>query len=399
VRVEQTVEQPLGPLRAGAEQRGGRGRCELRSGMETEQPVRALLVDGQLLVGEVQGGGHAPLARLELGEHVRACLQAFDQVCDRPRRAGTQPGGGDADGEREPPAQLDDLGQVRGRFVAHPGLTGGAGEQGDGVGAGEHVEGEGVAVVQPGEQASARDEHEATGRSREQRLHLLLGGRVVEQDQGLVIGEPAAVQRRAVLGFGRDLLSGYAEGAQHAIERFAGLDRTPTLAVSVQVEVDLLVRVAGRHAVGRLHGEGRLADARHAGDRDDHQAVRVADPVQVGEFGLPAGEEGRRPRELAQPVRSGLAVRGHEQRALLAAQPECVGEQPDRRALRWAAAFEPADGAHGEACPRGELLLRHQGALAPLPQQLPGVRPYLRRIGSAHPVVGPCPPHPAPSPG
>jgi hypothetical protein len=157
-------------------------------------------------------------------------------------------------------------------------LAGSEGEERDGVGLRKQVEGQGVAVVQPGEAVPAGDDHDAAGRPRQQRRQLCFGRRIVEHDQRPVVGELAAVQRCAVLLIRWDLLGGHAEGAEDPIECLGRFDRTHASRVSVQVEDELLVGVAGCYAVGGLDGEGGRADAGHAADRCCR--VSVADVAQ-----------------------------------------------------------------------------------------------------------------------
>jgi hypothetical protein len=67
-------------------------------------------------------------------------------------------------------------------------------------------------MVQADQPAAAGHHHQTPRRPGQQRRHLLLVGGVVQHDQHLPIGEPAAVQRRPIVQRVRDLRFGHAQG-------------------------------------------------------------------------------------------------------------------------------------------------------------------------------------------
>jgi hypothetical protein len=83
----------------------------------------------------------------------------------------------------------------------------------------------------------------------------------------------------------------------------------------LEVDEELTVREGGAYAVRPVHGEGRLPDARRAGDQHDRSGRRVVeDVVEAGQLGRPAAETGdvvrhqRRSRTVGRCHRSGDPV-------------------------------------------------------------------------------------------
>ncbi len=100
--------------------------------------------------------------------------------------ATTQVGSGECDCQRQSPAQLD---QFRGglRLGCDALGPGNPSEQFQGLRRGEHVEVVRAGSVQPGEAASAGDQHQAARAGRDQVSHLVLVDGVVQQDKHLPV--------------------------------------------------------------------------------------------------------------------------------------------------------------------------------------------------------------------
>ena len=100
------------------------------TGVQTQQPVCALLVGVQVLVGQIECGGDAALPGGQLGQPVLLVAQPLHQMGQIPGGVGAQPGGGDPDRQRQPAAQLDQLGQQLRWLAGQSGLAGGLAQQG-----------------------------------------------------------------------------------------------------------------------------------------------------------------------------------------------------------------------------------------------------------------------------
>ena len=275
VGVEELVEQPAGVGQGGVEQGGGGVRVDVGAGVQAQQSVGALQVGAQVLVGQVQGGGDAALPGLQLAQPVLLVAQPLHQMQQAPGGVGSQPGGRDADRQRQPATQLDKLRHQVGWLVAESALADGLDEQAGCVRSGQGVQRQRVGVVEPGQPAPAGDQHQAARTAGQQRRHLGFGGGVVQQDQHLPVGEPGAVQRGPIIQAGRDLWPGNAERAQQVVERVGRLAGRHARGVAVQIDEQLPVRVAVGDLVRQVDGEGGLADPGHPVDRADHHRRRV----------------------------------------------------------------------------------------------------------------------------
>jgi len=297
--------------------------------------------------------------------------QPAHEVGHRPGGSGAQPRRGDPQREREPPARLGDLGQHRVRRAGRAALARSGGEQGDRVPQRKHVERHRAGLVEADEAPPAGHQHQAARGARQQRRHLRLARRVVQQDQHPAPGDPAAVERGAVVRVVRDVLAGHPERPEHAVERVGGVDRRHALGVPVQVAEQLPVRVAVGEPVRDVHRERRLADARHPVDRRDHHRCGVGDLPEVGQLGRAAGEPGRRSGQLARHhPRGGRRRRAGQERPFGRGEPQRGREQLHRRAAGSSrrARLQPPDRPDAHAGPLRELLLGQQRAFPPRPQ-------------------------------
>ena len=84
VRVEQLTEQPPGAGQVAVEQRGCRVQVQVRSGMQADEPVGALLACGQLPVGQVEGRRDTAFSSLQLEQTLLAVGQPVDEMPPRP---------------------------------------------------------------------------------------------------------------------------------------------------------------------------------------------------------------------------------------------------------------------------------------------------------------------------
>ena len=312
------------------------------------------------------------------------------------------------DGQRQVPAQPGDL-CGRPRPGAQIGAPGQPAQQRRGLTRRQGVQADRRGVRQRGQVPAAGDQHHAAG---QQRGDLLMGGRVIEQQQHLLPGQevppPSGPGRQA----GRDLLRPGPGGQQQAGQRVGRVDRPLTRRVGVQRQEELPVRELFGQPVRRVDRKRRLADPGHPADRVDPHHTPAGRcgrhrAGQLRELGRPAGEAGdvagqrpgrrRRGRAFADSqhlARRDPAARcGLEQRPLRPGQAQRPGQQPGRivagRAVH--APLQVADRPRGQARRLRQLLLGQPGIIPQLPQQ-PGKAQ--RRLPRHRPIAPhtPCPP-------
>jgi hypothetical protein len=222
--------------------------------------------------------------------------------------------GGDGEGQRQPGAQVDQLGHSRG-LGGDPPPPEAPGQQLPCLRCGHDVQVHGQRALrrhQAGQLAAAGHQHQAARRARQQRADLLGVGGIVEQHQ-----HPAARQQRPVQPLlvgqgGRDPRRRDAQRAQEAVQRGLRRHRLAARREAPQVDVELAVRELAGHLVRPVHGERGLPDAGGSGDGGDHHrpAARVTELAgQRVQLGAPPGElrrgGGQLPRDLPGRVRRG----------------------------------------------------------------------------------------------
>ena len=196
---------------------------------------------------------------------------------DGPAAARGQPRRADPDGQRQPGAGQQQLGGGLGlgrRALVADDL----GEQGQRLVVVEHVEVDQPGTGQVGHPAAGRDQHRAGRGAGQQRPDLGGVTRVVEHDEHPAPGQDGPVPGRALIVVGRDVPAVDAEVAQEPGQHVRGRERLRGRAE--QVDVQLAVGEAGADPVGRVHGQGRLAQPAGAGDQRD--ADRAGVVVRAG---------------------------------------------------------------------------------------------------------------------
>jgi hypothetical protein len=362
--------------RTGERGRGGQRDVGTRvHAEEAEQPGRRR-AEKPVRPREHRPGAGGAVARVERVEPPGGFGAGVGELVGEPgqrkRRVRRRAGADSGQRERQAGAPLHD--DARGVGVAgHPSGTEVTREQFvRHVGAEQAERDEQRAVGgQAGELASARHQHQAAGRTRQQRPDLVGVAGVVEQHEHPPAGERAAVQRRLrVEVTGR---SGDAERGEQAADR---LDRTDRLARGVelaQVEVQLAVGEVGRHPLREVQRQRALADPGGAAHRADRDGGGLGDELcQQRQFGRAVHEMAPGGRQLP-----GNRRRGARTRALL-------GQQPGVHVADVLAGLDPQP--VGERAPhapvRGERLGAPPGPREGQQQQPP--RPFPVRIGGDH---------------
>jgi hypothetical protein len=131
-----------------------------------------------------------------------------------------------------------------------------------------------------GEAAPAGDQYGAPRRLRQQRADLVGVDGVVQHHEGAGAGEAGAVGRGAGRQFVRDLLAGYPQQAQEAVQyrgRIGGrLGGVGVEAAQVDEQHPVEEIVPGEE-MPRPDGELGLADPGHPGDHGDHDRTAAVD--------------------------------------------------------------------------------------------------------------------------
>jgi hypothetical protein len=216
--------------------------------------------------------------------------EAVHEPADPPARPGRQPRAADAQCERQPFAEADQLLGV-GLLGTHAPVADYPVEQRERRRGVERVEVDVVRAGQVAEPDLAGGDHRAAGAAGQQRQGLLLGGDVVEHDQHPLAGERAAVQGGPLV----DCLGHGPAGDAECAEEPGELVGRVAVALA-EVGVELPVGKVRGDLVRDPYREARLADPTPPGHRDDGHRVAGRllgeDADDAGDLGLPSGEVG-----------------------------------------------------------------------------------------------------------
>ena len=271
--IVELVELASGGGHAGAVQRGRRVRVDVRPRNEAEPAQRPLLRPGELLVGQVERGGHRQVLGAHHGQPVARCGQPGGQFRAGPGRVVPQLPGQHPDGQRQVTAQPGYLpGRARRGGQAGPARQ--LGQQRRRLAGRQRVEADHRRVVQRGQPAAAGHQDQAAGRAGEQRPDLLMPGRVVQHQQDPLARDVVPPAAGPGLQAGRDALGRDPGGEQQAGQRVRGVHRVLPGRVRVQRKEELPVRELRGQPVRRVHRERGLADPRHPVDRVDARPAR-----------------------------------------------------------------------------------------------------------------------------
>ncbi|CAM5554946.1 hypothetical protein SGRI78S_06745 [Streptomyces griseus subsp. griseus] len=298
LRVDELLDQVLRVDRVDVEERGPGPGGEVGHVQRAEQPEHPRGGGRQVPIAQPQARPHPPFVRTEFVEPAVLVLQPLHQGADRPVGFGGEPGGRDAQCQRQPVAQGGEA--VRGHRVGgEPVVRGDLGEQRDRllVSQGAQPQGdEGVVAGQgPAHGVAAGDQHAGGAGAGQQGLDLPERAGVVEHDQDAAAVQDAAEQRGPLVRVPGDVGSGHAERAQEPVEHRTG-PPGGLLVVSPHVGEELAVGEAADGPVRPADGERRLAHASDAGDRADRQrrsAHLLQQAVQDGQFGRATRERQR----------------------------------------------------------------------------------------------------------
>jgi hypothetical protein len=163
VPVGQTRQQTSGSYQWPVHQSGHGVHVKNCAGMHAQQRERTLQVRWQARVGDGERREDAAITVVELGQPGVLILQACAEVGEVVRLA-AEPGGGDADGQRQSTAGGHDAVHASrgGRFGGQP-RAGHGPEQGRTVGGGQDAKPDQFGLVQGGEPGPAGDQRAAPG--------------------------------------------------------------------------------------------------------------------------------------------------------------------------------------------------------------------------------------------
>jgi hypothetical protein len=274
VLVIQLVEPGVGGRHADAVEGGGSVGIDVPAGGQAQPAEQPLLVRGQVIVGQAERGRDRCVLGPHDGRPVARRRQIRGQFGRAPGGVVPELPGEHSDGQRQIPAQP---GYLRGgrRIRDHFGAASQPGQQRRRVTGGEGVERKHLGVVQRGEPPAAGDQDQAPSGTRQQRPDLVVPGRVVQQQQDLLPGHLGTPPGLTGLLAGRDPLRRDASGQQQAGQRVGRVNRPLAGRVGVQRQEELPVGEAPGEPVRGVHGEGGLADARHAVDGVDRHGSAV----------------------------------------------------------------------------------------------------------------------------
>jgi hypothetical protein len=277
VRLGQSGQRRGDLANPGTGQAGRRAHRDVRAGMQPEQPEQAGRLGPQGAVGPGEHrayvGGPVPVV-----ERVQAAArlgQRVGQHGEGEAGPGGGAGGHDGQGQRKPGAGGNDLVDGSG-LAGDPVRPEPPGQQPAGVGAGEWVQDDRPGAVgdQPGQFVAAGHDDQAAGRAGQQRPDVVGVAGVVQHHQDPPPGQQAAVERGLRLGTHRDHLGGHAEGVQESADHVRPLPGRVAGVEAAQVDVELAVREVVADLVCPVQGQRALADAGHAGQRDDRRGRR-----------------------------------------------------------------------------------------------------------------------------
>jgi hypothetical protein len=201
--------------------RAERGRWQQR-----QPPEDGPRLVAELPVRQLERGQDAEVARAEQAEPAALVAQPAGQVTQRPAGPDGELVSDDAQRERQPAAEPDDL-IARGGLRGHPLRPGHLHQERAGFRIGPDLEPDPDGRAQPFQGVAAGDDHDAAGPGREQRPDLRLAGRVVEQHQGLAVVQQRPVLALALLEVGRAVLVGHAQAHQQLAQRGGRPQRPP----------------------------------------------------------------------------------------------------------------------------------------------------------------------------
>ena len=288
LRIHEAFQGGSRPAPRPAEQGRGGLRRQVRPVERGDQrerllrrPIRLVRAVGEPAQAHLEAGAHAEVAQLEFVQAAAGVGEPFHEGAHLPGRAGRESRAGDAQRQRQVPAQPRRFGC--GRPVGRDPLRAGeAAEQRHDVFGGNP---EGV---------PAGDQYPATGARRDEWLYLRRVARVVQHHEQVAVGgEGAELRGRLVLR--HHVLAARPERAQEPVEHGdRGLRR------GTEVGVQLTVREPVGDLVRGAHRERGLADAAGAVDRE-HGARTV-----LALFGQQAAQ----PRDLRRPAGEAAHVGG-----------------------------------------------------------------------------------------
>jgi len=226
---------------------------------------------------------------------------------ERELRVGGGAGGGEGQRQRQPGAPGHDL-VHRLRLGGDPAGAEAAGQQLPGLLRGEDVEADRPRAVsgdQAGQPAAAGHQHQAAGRTGQQRPYLPGVTGVIQQHQHPPPGQHAAVQRRLGVQARRDAGRRHVQRVEEPAYGLGRGHHLPARAGPAQVHVQLPVREPVGHLVRPVHRQRRLAHPRRTGDHRDHHDPLTRHRVtglqrrrerlgQAAQLRRPAGERDRR---------------------------------------------------------------------------------------------------------
>ncbi len=181
---------------------------------------------------------------------------------------------------------------------------------------GQHARPGVVGGDQPAQVVAAGHDHQAPRRTGQQRPDVRGVAGVVQHQQHPPVGEQRAVQRDLRLVVARHVARGHAERVEEPAHGVGGVQHRAAGVETPQVHVELPVGEAVGDAVRPPHRDGRLADARRAGQRGDHHRVAPLGQqrVQFGELVVAAGEARQVGGQLPGDEHGGLRGRGCRRR-------------------------------------------------------------------------------------
>lgn len=192
------------------------GQCpctELTCRQQTQVGERLGIDVRQRLPAQFETGPDLDAAQAELVESVPFVGEPVDKGLHQPVRLGRAPAGSDAQGQREPAAQLNEPFDLR----AFLGRTVRAEDRGQhsltcvGV---EDIESQAVGTRQHRQRRAAGHDDRASRSPRQEREYLGFVRGVVEHDQDALIRRPRPIQRSPVRRMVRNRVAGNTQGAK-----------------------------------------------------------------------------------------------------------------------------------------------------------------------------------------
>ncbi|GAA2778350.1 hypothetical protein GCM10019017_24260 [Streptomyces showdoensis] len=360
----------------------------------------------QLPVGQLERSLHPYVVGGEGAQPAFLVGQAAGEPVDGPGRSDVQPVAGHAEGERQASAHLRDPRHGLG-FRVGPLLAEDAAEQLDRLVPGHLLQRQPGDVLQPRQRAPAGHEDEAAPAGGQQRAHLSLVARVVQDDEMAPFAQQRPQQSRVA---GGALLAQPAVRHPEGLEQLEqGLPRVDGAVDAVQVHHEAALREVLGQLLDRLERQGRLAAPGRTGDHRHRRTGAGAcagagacpgastgggsaarsgsgacagppgDRLQAGQLRGPPGEVAYGPGRLS-GARGRHRTRGppgpsrrQQDLPLGLREPEPVRQRHDGTPLRYATAapLHVADGPDADPRRLGQLLQRQTGPLSQRTQDCP----------------------------